>query len=322
MDIKNNIIKLKQDLNSICAECGRNPHEIEIIAVSKTKPVEMIKQAYEAGINNFGENYIQEAIEKAGVLSEYKYINWHFIGNLQSNKVKYLTQFCTMFHSLDRFSLAEALHKRLEQENKSMDVLIQVNTSGEKTKSGVAIENALELAKQVSTLNRLRIRGLMTIAENSEDENAIRKNYRDLKKLFDELKSLDLPHSEIHYLSMGMSGDYKIAIEEGATMIRIGSNIFGAREYKNKNEDAPAQTEHKKTVKLNRVEIFIIKHTPQKVKDILNKLIDRMPPRMGNWVRNNRFLSICIVYSIRGLFFRPSMWAVYGAIAAYFGLKH
>jgi hypothetical protein len=197
----------------------------------------------------------------------------------------------------------------------------------------------IEFAKFISGHDRIKIKGLMTIAENTGDKNEIRKNFKQLKSLFEELKVLHLPNSEMRELSMGMSSDYKIAIEEGATMVRIGSTIFGARDYPNKGENdgqvfgqktdgktgikpegKPAGKTPKKYTP-NGLERFIYNNTPQPVKNWVNRMIDRLPPRTAHWVRNNKFFTLCIVYAIRGLFFRPTMWAVYAAIAAYFGWK-
>ena len=229
--ISQNIEQLKKDIADICKSYGRKPSEIKVVAVSKTKPVEMIKQAYQTGIHDFGENYVQEADQKYQLLKETG-IKWHFIGPIQTNKVKYLTKSCNLLHSLDRKSLADALNKRLESEGKNLDCLIQVNTSGETTKSGVHPDKLFELAEHISKLGRLKVRGLMTIAENTSDEKSIRENYKLLKKLLKELKVKDYANFYPKELSMGMSGDYKIAIEEGATIIRIGSTIFGKREKK------------------------------------------------------------------------------------------
>ncbi len=231
MDIKLNLESLKNDIAAICKNCGRDPSEVKLVAVSKTKPVEMIKQAYECGVTDFGENYIQEAEGKSELLKETD-IKWHVIGPVQTNKVKHITRFCSLLHSLDRESLADALQKRLEFENKTLDTLIQINTSGETTKSGISPENIFDLAKYISTKDRIKVKGLMTIAENTDDENEIRKNYKQLKQIFNELKVIHYSNFDIKELSMGMSGDYKIAIEEGATIVRIGSTIFGARDSK------------------------------------------------------------------------------------------
>ncbi len=230
--ISDNIFELQKNIRAICENSGRDPNEIKLIAVSKTKPVAMIKEAIEGGVTDIGENYIQEAVEKCELLKAMNLtdrIKLHFIGRVQTNKVKYLTGFCSLLHSLDREELAEALQKRLEFEGREMDALLQINTSMETTKSGVMPSEAAKIAKVISGYDRIKIKGLMTIAENSGDENNIRKNYRELKSLSEEIKLLHLPNFEIKELSMGMSGDYKIAIEEGTTMVRIGSGIFGAR---------------------------------------------------------------------------------------------
>ncbi len=226
--ISQNIEKLRKDIKDVCNKIGRNSDEIKLVAVSKTKPIEDIEGAFAAGITDFGENYIQEAFEKYESLN--KNAKLHFIGSVQTNKVKYLTKFCYLLHSLDRESLAKEIDKRLKLENKTMDCLIQVNTSGEVTKSGIAPEKAFELAEIISQkYSNIKIKGLMTIAENSDSENSIRENFMELKNIFNQLKNLNLPNIEMKELSMGMSSDYKIAIEEGATILRVGSLIFGER---------------------------------------------------------------------------------------------
>ncbi len=230
MEITGNIAKVKSRINEVCKNSGRNPADTKIIAVSKTKPIEDIKEAYKNGFTDFGENYIQEALDKYELLD--KNINWHFIGALQTNKVKLLTKFPCLFHSLDRESLASTLQSRLESEDKTLDCLIQVNTSGEETKSGITPDNSINFAEFISrNCNRIKIKGLMTIAENSDDRTKIRNNFRELKELRDKIKNLNLSNFDMRELSMGMSDDFEIAIEEGATMIRIGSLIFGNRNY-------------------------------------------------------------------------------------------
>jgi len=228
MTISKNIGKLEKEIGQICTASGRKPSEVRLVAISKTKPVEMIREAFKAGIRDFGENYINEVMEKAEFLKDID-IKWHFVGSVQTNKVKYLTRFCSLLHSMDRIELAEALQKRLEFEDKTMEVLIQVNTSGEATKSGMAPHLTVDFARHISAFDRIKVKGLMTIAENSGGEVEIRKNFRDLKRLYEEIKVLDIPGFEMEHLSMGMSGDYKIAVEEGATILRIGSSIFGKR---------------------------------------------------------------------------------------------
>ena len=225
--IEQNINDLQSKIQDFTIKSGLNKN-VTLVAVSKTKPIEDIKAAFVCGVKNFGENYIQEAFEKAEILKEL-HLNWHFIGAVQTNKVKFLTKFCYLLHSLDRVSLADALQKRLQFENKKMNCLIQVNTSGESTKSGISPQEFDDFANYVSKLDRLNILGLMTVAENSEDKNAIRQNFKQLKNLFEAVKNKNYTNFNMQYLSMGMSGDYDIAIEEGSNMLRIGSTIFGLR---------------------------------------------------------------------------------------------
>ena len=226
--IRDNLEKLRKEISDICHSCGRNPDDVKLLAVSKYKPEAMVKEAFNSGQIDFGENIIQEVSKKAENLKSMN-LNWHIIGSVQTNKVKYITSFCNLLHSLDRTSLADALQKRLEFEGAEMNCLIQVNTSGEESKSGVEPKDLTNFAKYTSGLDRIKVKGLMTIAENTKDANAIRDNFRKLKNLFDDLKQEKLSNIKMQELSMGMSGDYKIAIEEGATIIRIGSKIFGTR---------------------------------------------------------------------------------------------
>lgn len=229
--ISENIHKLKMQIAEICQINGKKPEEITLVAVSKTKPISSIIEAISFGQIDFGENYIQEAVEKYEELTKINArAQLHFIGALQTNKVKYLTKFCYLFHGLDRQSLAEALDKRLKFESKKMDCLIQINTSGEASKSGVEPDKSIDFVKVISEkYSNIKVKGLMTIAENSEDRAEIRKNFKQLKQIFEEIKILNLPNIEMKALSMGMSSDFDIAIEEGSTMIRVGSAIFGGR---------------------------------------------------------------------------------------------
>ncbi|MDX1949421.1 MAG: YggS family pyridoxal phosphate-dependent enzyme [Rickettsiales bacterium] len=233
--ISENLKILKNQIAEICYKISRNPAEVNLIAVSKTKPVSDILDAIKAGQFDFGENYIQEATEKFAELQKINAkFNLHFIGNLQSNKVKYLTNFCYLFHSLDRISLAKELNKRLVFENKNLDCLLQINSSNEESKSGCKPEEAIELLKIISNeFQNIKIKGVMTIAENSENPEQIRDNFKLTKEIFEKAKSQNFHNIDMQEISMGMSGDYKIAIEEGATLLRIGSAIFGVRNSKN-----------------------------------------------------------------------------------------
>jgi pyridoxal phosphate enzyme (YggS family) len=227
---KINIVKSKIENSLKNSKSPLTLGDITLIAVSKTKPTEDIAEVIKCGIFDLGENKVQEALEKAEYfLNHQPTIKWHLIGPVQTNKVKYLSKFCHLLHSLDRLELAEAIQKRMEFENKKIDVLIQVNTSFEDTKSGIEPEKAIELIKQISNFDRIKIKGLMTIGKNTDNMSEVRDCFKNLKELFEEAKNLNLANVTMQHLSMGMSSDYEIAIEEGANMLRVGSSIFGER---------------------------------------------------------------------------------------------
>lgn len=201
---------------------------VTLVAVSKTKPVEMLMEAYNAGFKRFGENYVQELVDKYEQMP--KDIEWHFIGHLQSNKVKYIASFVSLIHSVDSLKLLQEINKQAAKHNRVIDCLLQIYIAEEDTKSGMTEEECLEILK-AETLEKLlnvRIVGLMGMTTLTEDETQIRKEF---KKLNDFHQSLIISYSQLTILSMGMSGDYGIAIEEGSTMIRVGSKIFGGRIY-------------------------------------------------------------------------------------------
>ncbi|MBS1492937.1 MAG: YggS family pyridoxal phosphate-dependent enzyme [Bacteroidetes bacterium] len=222
-----NLKLLKNDIFEVCKRVGRDVNEIKLIAVSKTFPVEDIQTVFNAGQVDFGENKPQEMKEKFDELHD-KNIRWHMIGHLQTNKVKYIADYVYLIHSVDSEKLAEEIQKQAEKRNKVLDVLVQVNTSDEMQKSGVDPDKAEKLCRFVSSLVNVRLCGLMTIGKFTYDKNIIRGNFKDLKKIYDELKP---SFPDFKYLSMGMTSDYEIAIEEGANLLRIGSAIFGKREY-------------------------------------------------------------------------------------------
>ena len=205
---------------------------VKVVAVSKTHPIEAIKFGIDAGITDFGENYAQELKSKYEQIKQISDVqpNWHFIGHLQTNKVKYIIPFVKLIHSVDSFHLAEEINRQASKHNRIVDVLVQVNTSGEESKFGCEPEETLPLIEQISNLPNLRILGLMTIGSFSNDENIIRKEFRLLRRLFEEAKH-KFPELPLTELSMGMTNDYLIAIEEGATIVRIGTAIFGERHY-------------------------------------------------------------------------------------------
>lgn len=206
---------------------------VTLVAVSKTKPVEMLMEAYNAGFKRFGENYVQELVDKYEQMP--KDIEWHFIGHLQSNKVKYIAPFVSLIHSVDSFKLLQEINKQAAKHNRVIDCLLQIYIAEEDTKSGMTEEECLEIlqAETLEKLPNVRIVGLMGMTTLTEDEAQIRKEFKKLKDFYESLiiNPQRRPNSSLNILSMGMSGDYSIAIEEGSSMIRVGSKIFGGRIY-------------------------------------------------------------------------------------------
>lgn len=224
-----NIATVKQRISNACIKSNRNPDEVKLLLVTKTIPVEQIKTALLAGETLIGENKVQELKEKYDALKEIPHTS-HFIGHLQSNKIKEILKYdVSCIQSLDRPELAEKLHQRLRFENKTMEVLIQVNSSYEESKFGASPDTVIDLVKQVAQLETLKIKGLMTIGLLSPEPGQVRKGFRLLKDIQQQIIALNIPHVEMKELSMGMSGDLEIAIEEGATMVRVGTAIFGQR---------------------------------------------------------------------------------------------
>jgi pyridoxal phosphate enzyme (YggS family) len=227
MTIKDNVEKVKEIVNRASERSGRNPEDIIILAASKTQPVEKIIQAYEAGINYFGENRVQEGIKKIEQLKDYTDIHWHLIGGLQTNKAKYAVRYFEMIHSLDRKQLADEIDKRAGKTGKKQDVLIEVNVGEEESKYGVSPSDLEELFEYSLKKENINVLGLMCIPPYSEDKERSRPYFAMLRELKEKLEKefkVSLPH-----LSMGMSYDFDIAIEEGATIVRIGTAIFGER---------------------------------------------------------------------------------------------
>lgn len=227
--IKDNLKEVQSNISAACERAGRNPHEVTLIAVSKTKPVEMLMEAYDAGVRDFGENYVQELVDKIEVMPDD--IRWHMIGHLQRNKVKYIVGKVCMIHSVDSLRLAEEISKKSVKKNVVTDILIEVNVGMEDTKFGISLDNAYETVKQMSLLPNIVIRGFMTSApfvENAEDN---RKIFNDLHKITVDIKAKNIDNTTMDVLSMGMTNDYIVAVEEGASMVRVGTGIFGARNY-------------------------------------------------------------------------------------------
>lgn len=227
--IEINYKKVEENIIAACKEVGRDPSEVTLIAVSKTKPVELLKEAYDAGARFFGENKVQEIQEKYDKLPED--IHWHMIGHLQRNKVKYIVDKVSMIHSVDSLRLAETIESEAAKHNVVVPVLLEVNVAEEESKFGLKIDEVLPLLEEISGFTHIKVQGLMTIApfvENPEDNREI---FRQLKKLSVDIDSKNINNINMSVLSMGMTGDYMVAVQEGATMVRVGTGIFGEREY-------------------------------------------------------------------------------------------
>jgi pyridoxal phosphate enzyme (YggS family) len=227
MDISANIAHIQEQINQACTKCGRNAKDVRLVAVSKKKPAADVEAAIEAGHTLFGESYVQECVAKiAEVKSD---AEWHFIGGLQSNKVKHLRGMVKMIHSVDRLSLAKEIDRQWGKSDSCVDVLIQVNLGEEESKSGTTSDEVVSLVRQVSELQHLRIKGLMALPPWEADPEDVRPYFRQLREIAEKVNSLQLANVTMQELSMGMSHDFEVAIEEGSTMIRVGTAIFGAR---------------------------------------------------------------------------------------------
>jgi len=229
------MIKLKTRLENVlnriknaALACGRDPETIRLVAVSKTIPADMVKEAIEAGVKILGENYIQETRKKFDALSSYP-VSWHFIGHLQTNKAKYAVRLFDLIHSVDSLKLAHELNKQAKKINKIQEILIQVNISMESTKSGIYEQDALGLIQDISRLENLSVKGLMTMPPFFDEPERARPYFSALRKLRDQIKKESIPNIATDELSMGMTGDFEAAIDQGASLVRIGTAIFGKR---------------------------------------------------------------------------------------------
>ena len=227
--IKENLEKVRDNVHRAVERSGRSDSDVLLIAVSKTKPVEDLMEAYDAGARDLGENKVQELVDKYEVMP--KDARFHMIGHLQKNKVKYLIGKTCLIHSVDSFELAKVIQKESEKKNVITDVLLEVNVAKEDSKFGVFKEDLLDLVKEVSTLKNVRIKGLMTIAPFVENPEDNRQYFNELKRLGIDIESQNIDNVSMGTYSMGMTGDYEVAIEEGATMVRVGTGIFGVRNY-------------------------------------------------------------------------------------------
>ena len=227
--LRENLQEVEERIQEACRRAGRDRSEVTLVAVSKTKPVAILQEAYDLGVRVFGENKVQEIREKYEALP--KDIEWHMIGHLQTNKVKYIVDKVRLIHSVDSLRLAEVIEKEAEKHNRIVDILLEVNVAEEESKFGLKMPEVIPMAEKVVQLPHIRLRGLMTIApfvENPEKNRAIFANLHDL---YVDIKEKNIDNGTVSILSMGMTNDYEVAIEEGATMVRVGTGIFGARDY-------------------------------------------------------------------------------------------
>jgi hypothetical protein len=228
--IKDNLDQVEEVIASECEKAGRKRDDVTLIAVSKTKPVEMLRVAYDYGCRDFGENKVQELVDKYEVLP--KDIRWHMIGHLQTNKVKYIVDKAYLIHSVDSLKLAQEISKEAVKKNVTANILIEVNVANEETKFGTTCDEVKDLVREIAKLPNIFIKGLMTIApivENAEENRAF---FSKLNELAVDIDKENIDNVNMSSLSMGMTGDYPVAVSEGATFVRVGTGIFGARDYR------------------------------------------------------------------------------------------
>ncbi|CEQ31289.1 pyridoxal 5'-phosphate-dependent enzyme [[Clostridium] sordellii] len=229
-NIKCNMIDIKNKIDKACELSNRNKEEVTLIAVSKTVDIDAIKEAINSGATDFGENKPQELARKFETIGDD--VNWHLIGSLQTNKVKYIIDKVYMIHSIDRLSLCDEIQKRAEKIGKTINCLIQVNISKEESKHGILEEDAIDFVKTIAkNYPNIRIKGLMTMAPNTDDKELVRSVFKGLKDLAIKIDKENIENISMDELSMGMSNDFEIAVEEGATFVRVGTSIFGQRNY-------------------------------------------------------------------------------------------
>ena len=227
--LKDNLMEVQKRILKACERSGRIPEDVTLIAVSKTKPVEMIEEILAEQVVDFGENKAQELKSKYEVLPEN--IHWHMIGHLQRNKIKYIIDKAYLIHSVDSVRLAEAIDEEAKKHDLIMPVLIEVNMAKEESKFGIMPEDTYDFIREIAHLTNIRVKGLMTIAPFTDDPENNRIHFQNLRKLLVDIKEKNIDNVDMCHLSMGMTGDYEVAIEEGATMVRVGTGIFGERDY-------------------------------------------------------------------------------------------
>ena len=225
--VRENLREVQEKLTAAALRAGRKPEDVLLIAVSKTKPIELMMEAYEAGIRDFGENKVQEILRKAPLMPAD--VRWHMIGHLQKNKVRQIIGTACLIHSVDTVELAEKIEKEAEKQDLDVDILLEVNVAEEETKFGFRLEETEDAVRAIAAFPRVHIRGFMTSAPDTETPEDNRKFFRKLSDLAVDTKSKHLDNVYVSALSMGMTNDYEVAVEEGASMIRVGTAIFGAR---------------------------------------------------------------------------------------------
>jgi len=238
-DIKKNIEGIREKISESAAAAGRDGSDVILVAVSKTRDPEEINTAIDAGITDIGENKVQEIMDK---YDDIKPVRWHMIGHLQTNKVKYIIDKVDMIHSVDSIKLAKEINKRAKAKDLVMDILVQINPAEEESKFGVSIDGAGDLVREIlATCENIRIRGLMSVAPIAEDPRDVKPYFDGVKAKYDELAAIDDPKLDFKYLSMGMSHDFAVAIEAGSNLVRVGSAIFGERDYEKYRKEQEAK---------------------------------------------------------------------------------
>ena len=227
--IQENIKHVEEKIDAACKKSGRKPEDVTLIAVSKTKPVSMLKEAYDYGCRDFGENKVQELVDKWEQLP--KDIRWHMIGHLQRNKVKYIVDKAYLIHSVDSIRLAEEISKEAVKKDVTVSILVEVNVAEEESKFGTTCEEAYKLVEDISKLPNIVIKGLMTIAPYVENSEENRQYFEKLHQIYVDIVDKNIDNVYMEELSMGMTGDYEVAVTEGATYVRVGTGIFGERNY-------------------------------------------------------------------------------------------
>lgn len=231
--LKDNLAIIEKNIQDACEKAGRKREEVTLIAVSKTKPIEMLQEIYAENIREFGENKVQELCSKIEQMPSD--IHWHMIGHLQRNKVKNLIGKTALIHSVDTYRLAEEINIQAKKKNITVPILVEVNIANEESKFGTTVEDAILLVEEISHLDNIKIKGLMTIAPNAENAEENRPYFQKIKQLSVDITNKNIDNVSMEILSMGMTGDYTVAIEEGSTMVRVGTGIFGERNYNKSN---------------------------------------------------------------------------------------